>query len=141
MGEDAKFPGQGGQGIPPSPSRENPGQVYPKSDPKAPLILLEAAPSATVPGSGNQDGSSSLLGNPYLLEGALEKLEHSIGDVIDLIESESAAVGGSRKEGALLQKLSDWRDEVSTLRAGQSRGAQAYEQSSSPAKGEGMFTD
>ncbi|KAI0050758.1 hypothetical protein FA95DRAFT_1603222 [Auriscalpium vulgare] len=30
---DAKFPGQTGDAIPPSPTRENPAQVYPKSEP------------------------------------------------------------------------------------------------------------
>ncbi|TFY76161.1 hypothetical protein EWM64_g7850 [Hericium alpestre] len=41
---DAAFPGQHSDAIPPSPSRENPGQVYPKSDPTA-------APPDSVPGS------------------------------------------------------------------------------------------
>ncbi|GJE92946.1 hypothetical protein PsYK624_091050 [Phanerochaete sordida] len=46
MGDaDAKFPNQSSGAIPPSPSRENPGAVYPKSDPKA-------APSESVPGTG-----------------------------------------------------------------------------------------
>jgi len=37
LGEaDAKFPGQENQNaIPPSPTRENPGAVYPKSSPEA----------------------------------------------------------------------------------------------------------
>ncbi|KAL1938919.1 hypothetical protein VTO73DRAFT_11072 [Trametes versicolor] len=46
MGDaDAKFPGQHGAGLPPSPSRENPGQVFPQSDPKA-------ASTDSVPGTG-----------------------------------------------------------------------------------------
>ncbi|KAI0060094.1 hypothetical protein BV25DRAFT_1993122 [Artomyces pyxidatus] len=46
MGEaDAKFPHQSGEGLPPAPTKENPGQVYPKSDPSP-------APRASVPGSG-----------------------------------------------------------------------------------------
>lgn len=32
---DAKFPGQG-TGLPPTPCPENPGRVFPKSDPKGP---------------------------------------------------------------------------------------------------------
>ncbi|KAA1466880.1 hypothetical protein DENSPDRAFT_831787, partial [Dentipellis sp. KUC8613] len=44
LGEaDAKFPGSQSTALPPSPSAENPGQVYPKSDPKP-------APPDTVPG-------------------------------------------------------------------------------------------
>ncbi|KAI0759042.1 hypothetical protein C8Q74DRAFT_1301705 [Fomes fomentarius] len=60
LGEaNAKFPGQHAAGLPPSPSRENPGQVFPHSDPKA-------APRGSVPGTGEEREpyTTEALGNP-----------------------------------------------------------------------------
>ncbi|KAH7911261.1 hypothetical protein BJ138DRAFT_1085944 [Hygrophoropsis aurantiaca] len=127
--EDAKFPGQSGDGIPPSPSRENPGQVYPKSDP-------QAAPSP-VPG-GN--GSPSLLGNPYLLEEPLHKLEVALGNVIDILERERKVAGGSSGEANLVQKMKNWRNEVSTIRATKGRDY-TFGHSGTSAEAGGMFAD
>ncbi|KAB5594445.1 hypothetical protein CTheo_2076 [Ceratobasidium theobromae] len=46
LGEaDAKFPSASKHGIPPSPSRENPGQVYPKSDPNPEQKLGPSGPA------------------------------------------------------------------------------------------------
>ncbi|KAI0270599.1 hypothetical protein BC834DRAFT_862135 [Gloeopeniophorella convolvens] len=50
LGEaDAKFPNQEGEGIPPSPTRENPGKSTRSQNPHGPYAL--AAPYGTVPGS------------------------------------------------------------------------------------------
>jgi len=46
MGEaDAKFPTASDNGIAPSPTRENPGQVYPKSDPQPEQKIESGGPA------------------------------------------------------------------------------------------------
>ncbi|EGO02997.1 hypothetical protein SERLA73DRAFT_103054 [Serpula lacrymans var. lacrymans S7.3] len=135
LGEaDAKFPGQGGDGIPPSPSRENPGQVYPKSDPKA-------APKDTIPGTGKQNETSSFTGNPYLLQGALDKLYHSLTDVINIIQEEKSTMGGSSEEVAFLAKLKCWRNDITHVRDSKSQGPRISGMDGVPADEGGMFTD
>ncbi|KIJ64272.1 hypothetical protein HYDPIDRAFT_28708 [Hydnomerulius pinastri MD-312] len=110
LGEaDAKFPDQTSGGIPPSPTRENPGQVYPKSDP-------QAAPKSTVPGTGIQSGTpTSVIGNPYLLENALRRLDTSLDDLIRIIESEESATGSSSKETMYLEKFKSWKEELAAV--------------------------
>ncbi|KAH9943755.1 hypothetical protein B0H21DRAFT_477609 [Amylocystis lapponica] len=134
-GADAKFPGQGGTAIPPSPSRENPGQVYPKSDPKA-------APSETVPGTGGEHEPRPMntLGNPYVLNGALEALDRSLGDLISTIQREETSVGSSNDSEALLRKFELWRQEVMDLRAG--RTSVDKKAGAGPtSQGGGLFSD
>ncbi|KAI6037947.1 hypothetical protein EDC04DRAFT_3063883 [Pisolithus marmoratus] len=135
LGEaDAKFPGQGGGGMPPSPSAVNPGQVYPKSSP-------QAAPRGSVPGSGAKPGTSCIIGNPYLLEDALQKLENSLDHLIQLIGSEQKAIRGSEETTGLLAKFESWRDELRVVRADPSPGS--YPDSEPPQSGAsgGLFTD
>jgi len=135
MGEaDAKFPGQSSPAIAPSPTRENPGQVYPKSDPKA-------APTESVPGTGGEHNptAKNVLGNPYAFQGALRKLDSSLTDVISTIESEESSVGASEEVETLVAKFKGWREELGSLLSARSRVVNGAEDSS-PANG-GMFAD
>jgi len=132
---NAKFPGQTSGGIPPSPTRENPGQVYPKTDP-------QAAPASTVPGTGFQpDPPSSVIGNPYLLEDALRRLDSSLNDLIRIVQDEEAAVGSSRKENKYLDKFQSWRDELRVMRNPQSSYYLTSEQAVVSEGGDGLFVE
>ncbi|KAJ2991988.1 hypothetical protein NUW54_g8049 [Trametes sanguinea] len=139
MGDsDSKFPGQRNFAIPPSPSRENPGQVYPQSDP-------QPAPPESVPGTGGERNprSDDILGNPYVLEDAFSKLDSALTEVISSIQGETRSVGAAASENALLAKFTRWRDELTDIRkgrknlgsAGNSPGNAATEQQG------GLFTD
>ncbi|KAL1725833.1 hypothetical protein EV714DRAFT_277124 [Schizophyllum commune] len=113
LGEsDAKFPQEipspGPPAIPPSPTRENPGQVYPKSDPSP-------GPARHTP---QHLDATHQAGNPYVMKGALDKLHHSLTDVINLIEGEESAEGGTRGEDALLNKFKSWRSELEAIASG-----------------------
>ncbi|TFK36535.1 hypothetical protein BDQ12DRAFT_699583 [Crucibulum laeve] len=110
LGEaDAKFPGQA-TGLPPSPSRENPGQISPTPNP----------------------GIEQAIGNPFLMNNALQKLDHALGDVLEILENEESAQGSSREENTLLWKFREWKDDLQRMRSG---NVTASEQEG------GMFTD
>ncbi|KAI6002261.1 hypothetical protein F5J12DRAFT_842016 [Pisolithus orientalis] len=133
LGEaDAKFPGQEGGGLPPSPSAVNPGQVYPKSS-------LHAAPAGSIPGSGNEPGTSCIIGNPYLFEDALQKLENSLDNLIQIIGSEQKATGYSEEATSLLEKFEGWREELRAVHADRLPGSYP-ERPQSGASG-GLFVD
>ncbi|KIP06381.1 hypothetical protein PHLGIDRAFT_107014 [Phlebiopsis gigantea 11061_1 CR5-6] len=133
MGEsDAKFPNQTGSGLPPSPTRENPGQVFPKSDPKA-------APQESVPGTGGERGPASVMGNPYAFKDVLDKLDVALEEAIMAIRAKEDSVSSSTSENALIQKLQSWRDELMTLTAVQGKKG-SVEQAVTTQEGP-MFTD
>ncbi|OSC99994.1 hypothetical protein PYCCODRAFT_1437741 [Trametes coccinea BRFM310] len=114
MGDsDSKFPGQRNAAIPPSPSRENPGQVYPQSDP-------QPAPPESVPGTGSERNPrpNDILGNPYVLEDAFSKLDSALVEIIANIRREERSVGAAPSEDALLQKFTRWRAELTEIRRG-----------------------
>ncbi|EIW76635.1 hypothetical protein CONPUDRAFT_168462 [Coniophora puteana RWD-64-598 SS2] len=138
LGEaDAKFPTTEAHGLPPSPSRENPGQVFPKSDP-------HAAPESTVPGTGTTQESGALTGNPFLLESALAKLDTAIGDVIAIIRDETAAQGSaSSRQNAFLKSLENIKAEAGGVRAtaGEGPRAQGAAAGSDSAQAGGLFVD
>ncbi|KAJ3932331.1 MAG: hypothetical protein NXY57DRAFT_974855 [Lentinula lateritia] len=141
LGEaDAKFPilsHSGTPDIPPSPTIENPGQVYPKSDPNA-------AHLGTIPGTGRSNSSQNFIGNPFLMREAFLEIDHALGNVIDILEREELSVGGSENENGLLRKFCQWRDELDEIRAGQRSPGSSKSRSTSrvaPEKEGGMFTD
>ncbi|OSC99991.1 hypothetical protein PYCCODRAFT_1372024, partial [Trametes coccinea BRFM310] len=103
---DAKFPGQRNVAIPPSPSRENPGQV--------------SAPPESVPGTGGErePRSNDILGNPYVLEDGFSKLDSALVEIIASIQREERSVGAAPSEDALLQKFTRWRAELTEIRRG-----------------------
>jgi len=110
---DAKFPGQQGLAIPPSPSRENPGQVYPKSDPTS-------TPLNTAPGTGapNEKSPERFLGNPYLQKDVFGKVAQSLREAIQTIEREQSKMGGSPEGVVLVEKLEGWSKELRVIMAG-----------------------
>ncbi|KAJ3521110.1 hypothetical protein NM688_g9062 [Phlebia brevispora] len=108
---DAKFPGQAPDAIPPSPSRENPGQVYPKSDPKA-------APPESIPGTGGGHQPKTIVGNPFALEESFVKLDQALSEIISTIEGEEKSMGAASNEQAVIQKLKGWQMELKYMRAG-----------------------
>ncbi|CDO76771.1 hypothetical protein BN946_scf185028.g22 [Trametes cinnabarina] len=139
MGDsDSKFPGQRSPAIPPSPTRENPGQVYPQSDPQP------AAPES-IPGTGGEGNlrTDELLGNPYVLEDAFSKLDSALSEVISRIQTEERSVGNASNGDTLLQKFTRWRDELTEIRRGRKsvgsagRGGDALAQQQEG----GLFTD
>ncbi|KZP33275.1 hypothetical protein FIBSPDRAFT_943671 [Athelia psychrophila] len=135
MGEaDAKFPGQHGTGAnvePPSPTRENPGQVYPKSDPSP-------APS----GTGTGRAAQQVLGNPYLQTGIFQKLDQALVEVVRTIEGEQSAMGASPDEAALIKKFEGWRDELEEIMSGRPPPAgDAPQTDGVPAEDGGLFTE
>ncbi|KAF9468291.1 hypothetical protein BDZ94DRAFT_1304573 [Collybia nuda] len=91
LGEaDGKFPtANQGTGLPPSPTIENPGQVFPKSDPLA------------APITPSQTGSDHYIGNPYLMHGALQNVDRAFGEVITILESEERSHGDPRQGNTL----------------------------------------
>ncbi|KAJ8072959.1 hypothetical protein PM082_019542 [Marasmius tenuissimus] len=130
---DSKFPGQGESGIPPSPTIENPGQVYPHTDPSK-------SSDGDLTGRRLESGSQTLLGNPFLMRESLNKLDHALGDVIRIIEEEEVSQGSSEEQNTLLEKFKQWRNDLDGVRA----GVKTPERSRSRVRPEhegGMFTD
>ncbi|KAG5651313.1 hypothetical protein H0H81_009114 [Sphagnurus paluster] len=123
---DGKFPtANNGIGLPPPPSVENPGQVFPKSDPYlgvlSPLYNTYAAISnrgLTAPRTPPNTNGENFIGNPFLMNMALCKLDHAVGEVIAILESEESASGAGENEGHLMQKFLRWREELDMLRGG-----------------------
>ncbi|KAL4267364.1 Mediator complex subunit 9 [Pleurotus pulmonarius] len=132
LGEaDAKFPDSATNGLPPSPTRENPGQVFPKSD-----------PSSAPPPQEPTVGSHQFTGNPFLIKSALQKLDHAIGEVVDLLENEGQSVGGSADGDTFVHKLRSWKMELESVRANHGGCGDHHEAVSAPPETEGgMFTD
>ncbi|KAI0073177.1 hypothetical protein K474DRAFT_1649903 [Panus rudis PR-1116 ss-1] len=130
---DAKFPYNKTTGLPPSPSRENPGQVFPKSDP-------HSAPADSVPGTGGGGQPASLIGNPFALNSVLEKLDSNLDEAISAIEGEQRSASSSADEHSILQKFKRWKAELAAIRAGKG-GATKAAQTSTPAQEGGLFTD
>ncbi|KAF7373597.1 hypothetical protein MSAN_00570100 [Mycena sanguinolenta] len=98
---------------PPSPCAENPGRVYPRSDPSK----ATRATSAT----------------PYLMNNAFKKLDHSLGEIIALLEGEAASYLLD-EENPLLQKFRVWREELDNIRAAGGRNPAAYAQLATPSR-------
>ncbi|KAF5385726.1 hypothetical protein D9757_005515 [Collybiopsis confluens] len=112
LGEaDAKFPTSSNSDIPPSPTIENPGQVFPKSDPHAPRL-------GTLPGAGRSNSSQIVIGNPFLMREAVLKIDHALGNAIDILEREETSVGEPEDENELLKKFRQWRKELDEIHAG-----------------------
>lgn len=129
--DEAKYPGQI-SGIPPSPTRENPGAVFPKNDPKK--AATPTPPRSTPP--------ENYLGNPYLMRGALDKVDRAIGHMISILQGEEISQGGSREENVLLQKFKGWRSELDLIRFGNlSPPVPSNIGPTEPAQEGGMFID
>ncbi|KAF8154198.1 hypothetical protein B0H34DRAFT_720832 [Crassisporium funariophilum] len=126
---DAKFPGPS-TGLPPSPCIENPGRVFPKSDPS----------KAATP-SPHRSTPDFLIGNPFLMNNALDKVDHAFNNIITILESEARSQDRSENGNPLLLKFKDWRDELIRIRSGEE--TLAWSESHAPVQEQegGMFTD
>ncbi|KAF8578890.1 hypothetical protein K439DRAFT_1416782 [Ramaria rubella] len=114
--DDAKFPGQTGTGIPPSPTRENPAAVYPKSSPFP-------ASSQDIPGTeGAPSHPQLVLSNPFAFDASLQKLDRALDEVIKHIADEVSS-GVSEEENFLIEKFRSWRNELDAIRGRQNRNA------------------
>ncbi|KAK7688517.1 hypothetical protein QCA50_008055 [Cerrena zonata] len=131
-GADARFPYNKDTGIPPSPSRENPGQVYPKSD-------LQSAPAESIPGTGGDREPASLMGNPYAQSEVFGNLRSALDDAISSLENEAGSAGSSSNGNTALRKLKGWRTELGAMNAGgpMGRGGTSVDTSQEG----GLFTD
>ncbi|KDR78287.1 hypothetical protein GALMADRAFT_138397 [Galerina marginata CBS 339.88] len=124
---DAKYPGQNPGGLPPSPTIENPGRVFPKSDPSkgkafqcwlsvnannnSSLIVAVITPRRTTP--------EQYVGNPFMMNTALDKLDHAFGEVIATFEQEDRSQDRGDEGNPLLHKFKSWRVELERIRRGE----------------------
>lgn len=89
--------------------------------------LLAATPST-------EFNSPRYVGNPYLMHGAFKKLDHSLGEVIAILEGEEASYVLD-EESPLLAKFKVWREELDKIRAAGSRNPSAsYLQLATPSR-------
>ncbi|KAI0790964.1 hypothetical protein C8Q75DRAFT_758723 [Abortiporus biennis] len=123
---DPKFPTTHPSGLPPSPSVENPGRVYPWSDPKT----QPATPSGT-------QEAKYLLGNPYALAEVFSKLDIALNEAIAAVENEERSVGGCAGEESAVEKFKRWRYELEEIRRGTYKTKEAP---GTPQEG-GLFAD
>lgn len=63
----------------------------------------------------------ALIGNPFLMRSALEKVDRALLDVVSILEQEESSNGGSytKSEHNLLEKFQSWRREVEEIRESQ----------------------
>lgn len=84
------------------------------------------------------------MGNPFLIRDALRQLDHTLGEVIAILEDEEVPHGeGFEPENPLLRKFRQWRDDLDTVRGTTSRTPSSGPRTSqaSPEREGGMFVD
>ncbi|KAF9037336.1 hypothetical protein BDZ89DRAFT_1061491 [Hymenopellis radicata] len=113
--EDAKFPGLHSSGLPPSPTIENPGGVYPQFDPSPP----------PAPPLLSHQNSGAFIANPFLMNEAFGKLDHALGEVITILENE---------------EFLNWRDQLDTIRTGKRTPSRSPARHTPEREG-GLFVD
>lgn len=109
----------------------------------APRQPLQAAPLASVPGTGGYDHPKSDIGNPFLLASVLDKVDGALGDAIAVIQHEGAGMAAAGEGDPLLKRFREWRAEIDQMRPGAPVGEKATAGSSSgvPAQEGGLFAD
>ncbi|KIY67628.1 hypothetical protein CYLTODRAFT_422347, partial [Cylindrobasidium torrendii FP15055 ss-10] len=134
ISDSNKFPGHAPTGLPPSPTAENPGGVYPHSDPD----------KASPPPPMTHNNSSTYFGNPFLMNEAFSKLDHALSDVIHILEDEEPA-NSEQSDNRMLNLFSDWRDQLDSIRTGKksssSRSISRTPARRSPENEGGLFVD
>ena len=82
------------------------------------------------------------MSNPYVLDEALDGLDHALARVISTIESDAHASGISAEGETLLSKFRGWQGELVGLRRKGARGGKEVEggQRGHASQG-GMFAD
>ena len=109
--------------------------MYPRSDPNA-----AASESILGTGGAHNPPIGQILSNPFVLNDALNALDHALTRVISTIENDADASGASAESGSLLSKFRGWQGELVGLRKG-AHGAQEAEEPQGHASQGGMFTD
>lgn len=131
LGEvDAKFPNQSNSGIAPPATPQNPGQVYPKSDPNA------AASATPISGASEPLG----IENQRVFQSNLDRLDDSLSGVIATIEDEATSMGNHQREYELLLKFKGWRRELDGIRTSHSNVGIDHSRGVPAEKG-GLFVD
>ncbi|KAE9384632.1 hypothetical protein BT96DRAFT_1096964, partial [Gymnopus androsaceus JB14] len=65
-------------------------------------ILILVPHLHTIPGTGRSNSSQTLIGIP---SSTFAKVDHTLGNVIDILEREETSVGGSEDENELLRRF------------------------------------
>ncbi|KAF4611770.1 hypothetical protein D9613_003922 [Agrocybe pediades] len=102
-------------GLPPSPSVENPGRVFPRYSPSSTGQTSFTAPKKILT-------PEQYVGNPFLMNAALDRLDHAFGEVISILEQEmysSTATLEDNSGNVLVEKFRDLRSEVERIRLGE----------------------
>jgi len=161
--DDAKYPGQI-SGLPPSPTVENPGrvclvyfwegEVLIEMSRYFPLLIPNEVRSvhdqlyAKMTFSGpfvsprRAATPEQFAGNPFLMNNALDKLDHAFGEVMVILEQEASSQGRDIGGNSLFSKLRSWKDELERIRLGEEESSDTFEPAP-PKEGQegGLFTD
>jgi hypothetical protein len=96
---------------------------------------------AAAPITPSQTGSDHYIGNPYLMHGAMQKVDRAFGEVIAILESEESSHGDFPQQNPLLEKFREWREELDVLRGGTRTPPVRRAPSQSPEDRGGIFVD
>jgi len=82
------------------------------------------------------------VGNPFLMNTALDKLDHAFGEVMTILDQEAASQGRDIGGNPLFNKLRSWKNELEKIRLGEEELPDTLERAL-PKEGQagGMFTD
>lgn len=82
------------------------------------------------------------VGNPFLMNSALDKLDHAFGEVMIILEREAASQGRDIGANPFFNKLRSWKNELEQIRLGEEELPDTFERAP-PKEGQegGMFTD
>ncbi|TFK36531.1 hypothetical protein BDQ12DRAFT_609683, partial [Crucibulum laeve] len=76
----------------------------------------------------------------FLMNNALQKLDHALGDILEILENKESAQGYSREENTLLWKFREWMDGLERTSSGNMAELGTVDVMASKQEG-GMFTD
>ena len=80
------------------------------------------------------------MGNPFLMQDAFHKLDHTLSEVIAILEDEEVPQSGL-PENPLLRKFKDWRDDLDSIRGTRTPSSGPRTTQASPEREGGMFVD
>ncbi|KAH9477124.1 hypothetical protein JR316_0011040 [Psilocybe cubensis] len=82
------------------------------------------------------------VGNPFMMNAALDKLDHAFSEVISILEQESSSQDLETGDNVLLNRFKSWRDELEMIRLGEEDLSFPQRLASPPAQNEGgLFAD
>lgn len=59
------------------------------------------------------------VGNPFMMNAALDKLDHAFSEVISILEQENSSQDIDNGGNVLLNRFKSWRDELEMIRLGE----------------------